>query len=39
MIHFLPRYNVFASLLAEGGRYLMIIFMGDFFFPDSKGRA
>lgn len=32
MIHFLPRYHRFASLLAEGGRYLMIIFMWDFFF-------
>lgn len=33
MIHFLPRYHGFASLLAEGGRYLMIISMWEFFSP------
>ena len=37
MVHFLPRYHEFASLLAEGGRYLMIIFMGDFFPMIAKG--
>ena len=31
MIRFLQRCHEFASLLAEGGRYLMIIFMGIFF--------
>lgn len=33
MIHFLPRCHGFASLLAEGNRYLMIISVWDFFSP------